>query len=87
MSAEAPTTTAKEEVTSPQLPTETPQSSNDTVSHHAPPTSNSTFNIFVGDLPVSITEAQLLEHFNTYGEIKNVNVIRDRVTGACKGTF
>lgn len=44
-----------------------------------------TYNIFVGDLAPTITEAQLKDHFSQYGEIKLVNIIRDKITGACKG--
>lgn len=45
-----------------------------------------TYNIFVGDLPHNITESQMRDHFSKYGDIKMVNIIRDKVTGLCKGT-
>lgn len=49
-------------------------------------TPSHTFNIFIGDLPANISETQLREHFETYGEIKTVNIIRDKSSGACKGS-
>lgn len=45
-----------------------------------------TYNIFVGDLPANISEVQLQQHFEPFGEIKTINVIRDKTNGACKGT-
>ena len=46
-----------------------------------------TYNIFVGDLPHNITESQMRDHFSKFGDIKLVNIIRDKVTGLCKGTW
>ena len=45
-----------------------------------------TYNIFVGDLPHNITESQMRDHFCKFGDIRLVNIIRDKITGLCKGT-
>lgn len=87
MSAETSITGAAEDRKPTLLPTELTTSSKDTVSHPPPSATNSTFNIFVGDLPANVSETQLREHFDQYGEIKSVNIIRDKTTGACKGSF
>lgn len=50
-----------------------------------PPVPVQTYNIFVGDLPHNITESQMRDHFSKFGDIKLVNIIRDKVTGLCKG--
>lgn len=86
MSTDKPPLLTKEDGEAPQAPTELPQSANDTVSQPPAPSTNSTYNIFVGDLPASVTETMLREHFEQYGEIKSINIIRDKTTGACKGT-
>ena len=41
--------------------------------------------IYIGNLPYSITEADLEGMFGEFGEIKKVNVITDRQTGRSKG--
>jgi RNA recognition motif-containing protein len=46
-----------------------------------------TFNVFVGDLVPTVTDDDLRERFSGCGEIVNVNVIRERSTGLCKGTY
>jgi RNA recognition motif-containing protein len=64
-----------------------PLASQSSTSEKSPdPGSVHTYNIFVGDLPPTITENQLRDHFSKFGEIKLVNIIRDKTTGSCKGT-
>lgn len=41
--------------------------------------------IFVGGFPYELTEGDLLAVFSQYGEIVNVNLIRDKKTGKQKG--
>lgn len=42
-------------------------------------------NIYVGNLPYSITDADLRETFTRFGEVSQVNLIADRFTGESKG--
>lgn len=42
-------------------------------------------NIYVGNLPYSITEEELRETFAQFGEVASANVIMDRFTGHSKG--
>ena len=42
-------------------------------------------NIYVGNLPYSVTEDELKEAFAEFGEVTSVNVIMDRFTGQSKG--
>ena len=42
-------------------------------------------NIYVGNLPYSITEDELREAFNQFGEVANVSIISDKYTGRSKG--
>jgi len=42
-------------------------------------------NIYVGNLPFGITEAELREAFEAYGTVDTVNVITDRETGRSRG--
>lgn len=42
-------------------------------------------NIYVGNLPYSVTEDELKEAFGEFGEVTSVNVIMDRFTGQSKG--
>jgi len=42
-------------------------------------------NIYVGNLPYSVTEDELQELFGEYGEVSNVNIITDKYTGQSKG--
>jgi cold-inducible RNA-binding protein len=41
--------------------------------------------IYVGSLPYSIDESQLQKLFAQYGQVDDVHVIMDRVTGQAKG--
>ena len=41
--------------------------------------------IYVGSLPYSSSKEDLEEHFGTYGDVKEVNLIMDRETGRSKG--
>jgi RNA recognition motif-containing protein len=63
----------------------TPQAETAPLSPGTSPTPSHTYNVFVGDLAPNITESLLRSHFSQYGDIKLVNIIRDKVTGACKG--
>ena len=41
--------------------------------------------LYVGNLPFTITEAELRSHFEGYGAVDRVNVIMDRETGRPRG--
>ena len=42
-------------------------------------------NIYVGNLPYSVRDADLRETFSRFGEVSQVNLIEDKFTGASKG--
>jgi len=42
-------------------------------------------NIYVGNLPYSITDADLRETFAQYGSVDQVNLITDKFSGESKG--
>ena len=42
-------------------------------------------NIYVGNLPYSVTEADLRETFARFGEVSSVNLITDKFSGDSKG--
>jgi len=42
-------------------------------------------NIYVGNLPYSISDADLRETFAQYGDVDQVNLITDKFTGDSKG--
>ena len=42
-------------------------------------------NIYVGNLPYSVTDADLRETFARFGEVSQVNLIADKFTGESKG--
>jgi len=42
-------------------------------------------NIYVGQLPYSVTEEELREMFAQFGKIVSLNIILDRYTGQSKG--
>ena len=42
-------------------------------------------NIYVGNLSYDMTEAQLRELFETYGEVTSCRIIEDKFTGRSKG--
>lgn len=42
-------------------------------------------NIYVGQLPYSVTEEELTTMFSEFGEISSVNLIKDRFSGNSKG--
>jgi RNA recognition motif-containing protein len=42
-------------------------------------------NIYVGNLPYTVTENELREAFVAFGEVSSVNLITDRDTGQSKG--
>ena len=41
--------------------------------------------VFVGGLPYDLTEGDILAVFSQYGEIVNVNLVRDKKTGKSQG--
>lgn len=42
-------------------------------------------NIYVGQLPFSVTEEDLREIFREFGEIASLNLMKDRFSGQSKG--
>jgi RNA recognition motif-containing protein len=42
-------------------------------------------NIYVGNLPYSVTDADLRETFSNYGEVSQVSLISDKFSGQSKG--
>jgi len=42
-------------------------------------------NIYVGNLPYTITEDELKDVFSEFGEVSTVNVITDKFSGQSKG--
>lgn len=42
-------------------------------------------NIYVGNLPYSVTEEDLREAFSEFGEVASANVITDKFSGRSKG--
>lgn len=42
-------------------------------------------NIYVGNLPYSVTAEDLREAFSRYGEVSTVNLISDKFSGQSKG--
>ncbi len=42
-------------------------------------------NIYVGNLPFSISQNELQDVFSEFGEVSNVTIISDRATGQSKG--
>ena len=42
-------------------------------------------NIYVGQLPYSVTEEELQEMFTEFGEVASLNLIKDRFSGQSKG--
>jgi RNA recognition motif-containing protein len=42
-------------------------------------------NIYVGNLPYSVTDADLRETFGQYGSVDQVNLITDKFSGDSKG--
>jgi len=42
-------------------------------------------NIYIGQLPYSVNEAELKELFLEYGEVASINLIMDRFSGRPKG--
>lgn len=42
-------------------------------------------NLYVGNLPYRITEDQLREAFEQYGQVSSCTIIKDKVTGQSKG--
>ena len=42
-------------------------------------------NIYVGNLPFSATEDELVQMFSTYGNVSRASIITDRMTGRSRG--
>ncbi|MBM88275.1 MAG: RNA-binding protein [Gammaproteobacteria bacterium] len=42
-------------------------------------------NLYIGNLPYSLTEQQLSDLFSAFGTVDKVNIIKDRETGNSKG--
>jgi len=41
--------------------------------------------IYVGNLPYELTEQELRQQFETFGEVTSVNIIKDRYSGRSRG--
>jgi RNA recognition motif-containing protein len=41
--------------------------------------------LYVGNLPFSVTEAELRETFSAFGDVANVDMVSDRFTGESRG--
>ena len=42
-------------------------------------------NIYVGNLSFDATEDDIIQAFSQYGDVENVNIIKDRETGRSRG--
>ena len=42
-------------------------------------------NIYIGNLPYSVTDDELKKMFSEYGEVDTVNIISDKFSGQSKG--
>jgi len=42
-------------------------------------------NLYVGNLPYSVTEEDLRTAFSEFGELESVNIIKDKYSGQSKG--
>ena len=42
-------------------------------------------NIYVGNLPYSLTESELRDAFAEFGDVSSVNILTDRETGRARG--
>ena len=42
-------------------------------------------NIYVGNLPYGVSEADLMEAFSQYGKVSSVTIITDKFSGQSKG--
>lgn len=42
-------------------------------------------NIYVGNLPYSVTEDELRDMFGAYGDVSSANIITDKYSGESKG--
>ena len=42
-------------------------------------------NIYVGNLPYTISETDLQEAFGAFGQVESVNIIKDKYSGESKG--
>lgn len=42
-------------------------------------------NIYVGNLPYTLTDEELIQTFSQYGQVASAKIIMDRITGRSKG--
>ena len=42
-------------------------------------------NIFVGNLPFTVTEDKLMDLFVAFGEVSSINLVTDKITGQLRG--
>ena len=42
-------------------------------------------NIYVGNIPYSLSEEELKDAFTDFGEVVNVNIVKDKFSGKSKG--
>jgi len=42
-------------------------------------------NLYIGNIPYSISESELTQLFANYGEVTSLNVVKDKVTNRSKG--
>ncbi|RRT54961.1 hypothetical protein B296_00026935 [Ensete ventricosum] len=71
------------EPTSPSSPPEVPEPSSSSTSSSSQPEQRT--KLFVGGISSDTQEKDLEEHFRAFGELKQVMVLRDRVTGIGRG--
>ncbi len=42
-------------------------------------------NLYIGNIPYSISEGELTQLFANFGEVSSLNVVKDKMTGRSKG--
>jgi RNA recognition motif-containing protein len=46
---------------------------------------NTNMKIYVGNLPHEVTEQELRQEFESFGEVKSVNIVKDKYSGQPRG--
>ena len=42
-------------------------------------------NLYIGNIPYSLSEGELTQLFANFGEVKSLNVVKDKITNRSKG--